>query len=296
MDLEYLHSIGLVTVVGTDLEPLESTPAVATRLVELACASQALATTPALESQLGSGRVLEPGHVARIPPGDVQLLRFLLVFLQAEGLGTAPLFINGGYVRDLLLGKEPDDLDLSLCLRGFPEETTVSGLLERIPAFAEANAELGIVEVKVATVLSDESKDKQLDTFKAHFRNDAGQRIEVDFMPTIGEETYDEGSRVPVRYRRGTPEQDALRRDLTIGALLLRVQLSGAGTDVLSWELFDFFGGEEDLHCKVLRAPCPKDKTVADIKALLHAVCVREEEQSLAASYLSPSQDRMVQA
>merc|ERR1719362_451704 len=295
MDLEYLHSIGLVTVVGTDLEPLESPPAVATRLVELACASQALATTPALESQLGSGRVLEPGHVARIPASDVQLLRFLLFFLQAEGLGTAPLFINGGYVRDLLLGKEPDDLDLSLCLRGFPEETTVNCLLTRIPAFAEANAELGIVEVKVATVLSDESKDKQLDTFKAHFRNDAGQRIEVDIMPTIGEETYDEGSRVPVRDQRGTPEQDALRRDLTIGALLLRVQLSGIETDALAWELFDFFGGEQDLHCKMLQAPCPRDKSIGDVKALLHATCTREEEQVLVASFSSPSHEHMLQ-
>merc|ERR1719362_7000 len=295
MDLEYLHSIGLVTVVGTDLEPLESTPAAATRLVELACASQALATTPALESQLGSGRVLEPGHVARIPASDVQLLRFLLFFLQAEGLGTAPLFINGGYVRDLLLGKEPDDLDLSLCLRGFPEETTVNCLLTRIPAFAEANAELGIVEVKVATVLSDESKDKQLDTFKAHFRNDAGQRIEVDIMPTIGEETYDWGSRVPVRDQRGTPEQDALRRDLTIGALLLRVQLSGIETDALAWELFDFFGGEQDLHCKMLQAPCPRDKSIGDVKALLHATCTREEEQVLVASFSSPSHEHMLQ-
>jgi len=297
MDLQYLQMIGLGVAAGTDLEPPESAPsAAATRLVVPAGASQPpLATSLAPTSQLGSGRVLEPDHVARIPPGDIQLLRFLLVFLQTEGLGTAPLFINGGYVRDLLLGKEPDDLDLSLCLRGFPEETTVSGLLERIPGFAETHAKLGIVEVKVATVLSDESKNKNVDTFKAHFRNDAGQRIEVDIMPTIGEETYDEGSRVPVRDQRGTPEQDALRRDLTIGAMLLRVQLSCAGTDVLSWELLDFFGGEEDLHRKVLRAPYPKGKTVEDVKALLHATCVREEERALVASYWSPSQQHVLQ-
>eukprot|EP00419_Tripos_fusus_P023074 CAMPEP_0172727862 /NCGR_PEP_ID=MMETSP1074-20121228/91909_1 /TAXON_ID=2916 /ORGANISM="Ceratium fusus, Strain PA161109" /LENGTH=645 /DNA_ID=CAMNT_0013555043 /DNA_START=18 /DNA_END=1955 /DNA_ORIENTATION=- len=297
MDLHYLRLIGLGVAAGTDLEPLESTSSAvaAAKTVAPVGASQPSVSTTVPESQLGSCRVLEPEHVARIPAADVQLLRFLLVFLQAEGLGTAPLFINGGYVRDLLLGKEPDDLDLSLCLRGFPEETTVSGLLERIPAFAEANAELGIVEVKIATVLSDESKEKHLDTFKAHFRNDAGQRIEVDIMPTIGEEAYDEGSRVPVRDQRGTPRQDALRRDLTIGALLLRVQLSCAGADVLSWTLLDFFGGEEDLHRKVLRAPCPQDKMVGDIKALLHVTCAREEEQVRVASYSSPLQEHMLQ-
>ena len=42
-------------------------------------------------------------------------------------------------------------------------------------------------------------------------------------MPTIGEEQYDDNDRIPLRDVRGTPEQDALRRDLTIGAMLLRI-------------------------------------------------------------------------
>ena len=40
----------------------------------------------------------------------------VLAFLKEQRL-PAQLLVNGGYVRDLLLGKTPDDLDLSLCLR-----------------------------------------------------------------------------------------------------------------------------------------------------------------------------------
>ena len=45
----------------------------------------------------------------------------------------------------------------------------------------------------------------------------------VDLMPTIGEERYDEDDRVPYRDGRGSVEEDALRRDLTIGSMLLHV-------------------------------------------------------------------------
>ena len=77
--------------------------------------------------------------------------------------------------------------------------------------------------VQIATILSDTSKDKNVDTAKAMMRVGGGggtaEKIEVDVMPTIGEEVYDETDRVPTRDVRGTPEQDALRRDLTIGML-----------------------------------------------------------------------------
>ena len=46
-------------------------------------------------------------------------------------------------------------------------QVTVAGLLEKLPSFAEEHPELGILEVKLATILSNESKDKHVDTFKA---------------------------------------------------------------------------------------------------------------------------------
>merc|ERR1740121_2560387 len=69
----------------------------------------------------------------RIPASDTRILRFLLHFLEGEGLAGVAIYINGGYIRDMLLGKVPDDLDLSLCLRGCEEEVSVGTLLERLP-------------------------------------------------------------------------------------------------------------------------------------------------------------------
>ena len=45
--------------------------------------------------------------------------------------------------------------------------------------------------VQIATILSDTSKDKNVDTAKAMMRvgeGGNGEKIEVDVMPTIGEE------------------------------------------------------------------------------------------------------------
>ena len=151
-------------------------------------------------------------------------------------------------------------------------------------------------EVRVATILSDESKNKKLDTAKAICTLDAPaggrrgrgrgrgdnapqQRLELDLLPTIGEEVVrrrDE-PRADAQRARRAPADDALRRGLTIGAMLLRVRLrdarrapagdaaaratelpcGGGAADAarLSFELLDFYGGLGDLERRVLRAP-----------------------------------------
>lgn len=209
--------------------------------------------------------LLPEAYRSRIPAADEQILNFLLAFLENEGFGHAPLFVNGGYIRDLLLGGDPEDLDLSICLRDFPDEVTVEGLLEHLPEFAEQHPELGIVRVELATILANEAKTKMLDAFKSFLINDNGQRIEVDVMPTIGDETYEEGSRTPIRDHRGSPEQDALRRDLTVGAMLVQVERGSGGR--LSYRVFDFYGGLADLRAGVLRAPYPPGKTYQEVAA-----------------------------
>ena len=160
------------------------------------------------------------------------MLAFVLAFLEARSI-PAQLLVNGGYVRDLLLGKTPDDLDLSLCLRDCAPDVTIDSVMGGLSHFAAAHSEHCVTAVKVSTILSDASKDKNVDTAKALVTVGGGvgrpERVEVDFMPTIGEETYDESDRVPLRDVRGTPEQDALRRDLTIGAMLLHVTQPSPG-------------------------------------------------------------------
>ena len=174
-------------------------------------------------AEVAHGSVLPRELVDSVPHREKLVLAFVLAFLEAERL-PAQLLVNGGYVRDLLLGKQPDDLDLSLCLRECAADVTLATVMEGMAEFAARRPDLAVSAVQFTTILSDVSKDKNVDTSKAHlFVGEPAVKIEVDFMPTIGEETYDDTDRVPMRDVRGTPEQDALRRDLTIGAMLLEV-------------------------------------------------------------------------
>ena len=125
-------------------------------------------------------------------------------------------------------------------------------------------------------ILSDTSKEKNIDTAKAHIGvGKPAVRIEVDFMPTIGEETYDDTDRVPTRDVRGTTEQDALRRDLTIGALLIEVTAAPgvealdahAAAEAMRWRLLDHYGGLADLRDGVLRSPYPSGRPAAQVYA-----------------------------
>ena len=137
---------------------------------------------------IAHGALLPSALVACVPPSEKLVLNFVLSYLEAEAL-PAQLLINGGYVRDLLLGKTPDDLDLSLCLRDCPPEVTIDGVLKGLSAFAHCQPNLNVSSVNVTTILSDTSKDKNVDTAKAHLLvGSPAERIEVDFMPTIGEE------------------------------------------------------------------------------------------------------------
>ena len=221
--------------------------------------------------ELSHNTLLPRSVIDRVPQREKLILAFVLAFLEAQRL-PAQLLVNGGYVRDLLLGKQPDDLDLSLCLRECPPEVTLATVMDGMHAFAMSRPELEISTVQIATILSDISKDKNVDTAKAHLGVGSPPiKVEVDFMPTIGEETYDDSDRVPMRDVRGTPEQDALRRDLTIGAMLLEVTAADGSSglapreaaEALQWRLLDFYGGLADLRKRVLRSPYPHDRSAA---------------------------------
>ncbi|GBG24081.1 CCA tRNA nucleotidyltransferase, mitochondrial [Hondaea fermentalgiana] len=211
--------------------------------------------------------------VVKIPTREQLVLRFFLEYIAWSKIPVDGVFINGGYVRDLLLDKEPDDLDLSICLVDCAEDVTVGSILEDMPNFIDTlgaemvKSRFGFDTFKSVDIQGDVSKDKNLDTAKAVFGYaDGSPPLDVDVMPTIGEETYDENDthRIPTRDQRGTPLQDALRRDLTIGAMLVKVKEGADGT--LTWTLLDYYGGLEDLKAGVLRAPHPPK---ADAKLIL---------------------------
>mmetsp|Transcript_18615 Transcript_18615/g.30370 ORF Transcript_18615/g.30370 Transcript_18615/m.30370 type:complete len:683 (+) Transcript_18615:188-2236(+) len=223
-----------------------------------------------LEEGLGHERQIPSRYIDNIPKSEVKIIRFVLDYLKWARLPVDGLLINGGYVRDLLIGTVPDDLDISLCLVDCESTVTVGWILGNMKEFI---ADLGldyvskvydITSFKTVEILGDESKNKQLDTAKGVFGiAGCGQSIDIDLMPTIGEEAYDSAHhRIPSRDQRGTPEQDALRRDLTIGSLLVKVCAGQDGT--LLWTLLDFYDGLWDLRRETLRAPSPRKITATD--------------------------------
>jgi len=193
-------------------------------------------------------------------------------------------------VRDLLLGRVSADLDLSLGLARCPPNVTVAVVAEGMEEFCRAHPDRGVSRVAVVSRLSGGAERKAVDVAQICIELDGdGAAINVDLLPTIGEEEYDEMDRIPRRNQRGTAEEDSFRRDLTIGSMLLQVSTrsnpSGVGNWIgpsgLQFVLKDFHGGIEDVCTRTLRCPVPHNNSVHTV---FSAVVKTEEDEVLACS------------
>ena len=120
----------------------------------------------------------------------------------------------GGAVRDLLLGEKPGDLDLATTLR--PDE-----VVRRLEAAGIKAVPTGIEHGTVTAVSS-------------------GTVVEVT---TLRSDVSTDGRRATVAFTNDWAK-DAGRRDFTINALY---------ADPFTGELFDYFGGLDDLKSRSLR-------------------------------------------
>ena len=263
-------------------------------------ADDELAQRPAFQRSLAAAASLPwITHCSPLPPltrGLISprariVLAFVVEYLFEQGL-DADVLASGGYVRDLLMGRISDDLDLSLCLVRCAPDLTVGAIAHGMPSFAERRPDLGIEQVTVVTSLSDVARDKAVDAAQVCLRI-GGEPVLIDLLPTISREVYDADDRIPTRGVRGTSEEDTLRRDLTIGAMLVHVTRPDRGPYVadakavavaadggpravvppavaaaaaadLQFVLLDFHGGIEDVHARVLRCPTPRDRSCAE--------------------------------
>lgn len=143
-----------------------------------------------------------------------------------EGLEA---YVIGGFVRDLLLDRPSNDIDIVVVGSG-----------------------LSLAE-KVAKKL----RVKQVHRFKsfgtAHFNY---KDLDIEFVGAR-KESYDRSSRKPI-VEDGTLEDDQKRRDFTINALALNLQKDYFG------DLLDPFNGLEDLDKGVIRTPLDPDTTYSD--------------------------------
>jgi poly(A) polymerase len=145
-------------------------------------------------------------------------------------------WLVGGCVRDLILGREPSDYDISTDAR--PED-----LLRLFPGAQLVGAQFGVVLVdgiEIATFRSDHSY--------ADGRHPGRVMFETD------------------------PKQDVLRRDFTINALLLDPTVLNSSSSFYS-QVVDYVGGLADLRDGVIRAiGDPEQRFEEDHLRMLRAV------------------------
>lgn len=161
---------------------------------------------------------------------------FSILLAVGNKTNTTPRCV-GGWVRDKLLGVESDDVDIMV--------DNMSG-----EKFARAVAQhIGATDPHV--IKANPEKSKNIESAKAYLPLPSGTIQEVDFARARTEK-YNDDSRNPEVFD-GTPQEDALRRDLTVNAIFFNIKTR---------QIEDFTGkGIKDLIANTFRTPLEPLKT-----------------------------------
>lgn len=139
--------------------------------------------------------------------------------------------VCGGWVRDKLMGKDSDDIDLMT--------DNISG-----SAFAKILVEELKLEKDPHIIKENPEKTKNIEAAKVHVPI-GSEQVELDFVQSRKEE-YGENRREVV-VKPATAQEDAMRRDLTINALFYNINEN---------KIEDFTGkGIVDLITNTIRTP-----------------------------------------
>ncbi len=147
-------------------------------------------------------------------------------------------YLVGGCVRDLLLGCEPADFDVTT-------SATPDEVMRIFPETYAVGAQFGVVLVP-------DPREKDSTVEVATFRSDIG---------------YSDGRHPDeVRFSK-TPQDDVARRDFTINGLLLDpIAEDGNVREPLTDGILDFVGGRKDLEAKLVRTIGEPEKRFAEDK------------------------------
>jgi tRNA nucleotidyltransferase/poly(A) polymerase len=148
------------------------------------------------------------------------------------------LRIAGGYVRDKLMGKNSNDIDISV------NNMTGEQFANLVKSYMD---EHGIKTNNVSVVEANPDQSKHLATAMLKLYG-----LPIDFV-NLRTETYSD-SRIPTM-EFGTAEEDAHRRDLTINSLFYNINTG---------EIEDHVGGLSDLRNGIAKTPMDPVQTFLD--------------------------------
>jgi len=158
---------------------------------------------------------------------ELQILGWIAA--AAESLGM-PCYLVGGFVRDRILGRETNDIDIVCVGSGIELAAAVA---EKFNPKPEVNffKNFGTAQIKVGN-------------------------LEIEFVGAR-KESYHPESRKPA-VETGSLEDDQLRRDFTINAMAISLNSGDYGN------LVDPFNGLQDLSLKLIQTPLAPAQTFSD--------------------------------
>ena len=177
-------------------------------------------------------------------------------------------YLAGGCVRDLLLGREPQDYDVAT-------SATPDIVLDMFPRTFAVGAHFGVV-----LVASTSSADCPPSNQAASAPPEVAERCVIEVATFRNDGVYSDGRHPDeVRYTK-TAAEDVKRRDFTINGLLLdplrdRLSLDNllANPAELRAAVLDYVGGLDDLDARIIRAiGNPEKRFEEDQLRLLRAV------------------------
>jgi putative nucleotidyltransferase with HDIG domain len=192
-----------------------------------------------------------------------------LTFLQKEALNilhsltkdSALAYLVGGWVRDTLLGKNSDDLDLVLLAKPL-EAIALSRRFAHKATAKPVREALGNWQVDLFVM------HEETGTCRVIFKDRQGESFYLDIMAMDGENLHD----------------DAYRRDFTVNALIAPLDtLAGNNFELTTNLILDQVGGLNDLAAQTIR-PISEQNLIADPLRILRGI-----RQRASLSQLSPT-------
>ena len=141
-----------------------------------------------------------------------------------------PIYLVGGYVRDVILGKELKDIDI----------------------MAETSAEIFTNKLAKKLHVAKVIKFEKFHTYRIPY-----PECEIE-IAACRKETYNSNSRKPSEIILTDLNGDLIRRDFTINAIAVSLSHDNFG------ELFDPYNGLNDLNTGIIQTPAEPNKTFID--------------------------------